>query len=37
MTDAVAPDLLTPEGDLMVLPQRHAIDGAYAARLRRAT
>jgi 16S rRNA (cytosine967-C5)-methyltransferase len=29
------PDLLSPEGDLMILPQRHGIDGAYAARLRR--
>ena len=34
-TDAVSPDLLSPEGDLMVLPQRHGTDGAYAARLRR--
>jgi 16S rRNA (cytosine967-C5)-methyltransferase len=28
-------ELLSPEGDLMVIPQRHGIDGAYAARLRR--
>jgi 16S rRNA (cytosine967-C5)-methyltransferase len=28
-------DLLSPEGDLTVLPQRHQMDGAYAARLRR--
>ena len=34
-TSAVSPDLLTPEGDLMVLPHRHGTDGAYAARLRR--
>jgi 16S rRNA (cytosine967-C5)-methyltransferase len=34
-TGAVAPQLLSPEGDLMVLPQRHGMDGAYAARLRR--
>jgi 16S rRNA (cytosine967-C5)-methyltransferase len=34
-TRAVSPDLLTPEGDLMVLPHRHGTDGAYAARLRR--
>jgi 16S rRNA (cytosine967-C5)-methyltransferase len=34
-TSAVSPDLLSPEGDLMVLPHRHSIDGAYAARLRR--
>jgi 16S rRNA (cytosine967-C5)-methyltransferase len=28
-------DLLSPAGDLTVLPQRHQMDGAYAARLRR--
>jgi 16S rRNA (cytosine967-C5)-methyltransferase len=27
--------LLSPDGDLMALPHRHATDGAYAARLRR--
>ena len=27
--------LLSPEGDLMILPQRHGMDGAFAARLRR--
>ncbi len=32
----VPPALLTPEGDLMVLPQRDGMDGAYGARLRRA-
>jgi 16S rRNA (cytosine967-C5)-methyltransferase len=31
---AMAPDLLTPEGDLLVLPHRHGGDGFYAARLR---
>jgi 16S rRNA (cytosine967-C5)-methyltransferase len=34
-TGAASPDLLSPEGDLMVLPHRHGTDGAYAARLRR--
>jgi 16S rRNA (cytosine967-C5)-methyltransferase len=29
------PALLSPEGDLMILPQRDQMDGAYAARLRR--
>jgi 16S rRNA (cytosine967-C5)-methyltransferase len=28
-------ELLTPRGDLMILPHRHRMDGAYAARLRR--
>ncbi len=28
-------ELLTPSGDFMTLPQRHGVDGAYAARLRR--
>jgi 16S rRNA (cytosine967-C5)-methyltransferase len=28
--------LTSPEGDLMILPQRHHMDGAFAARLRRA-
>jgi 16S rRNA (cytosine967-C5)-methyltransferase len=32
---AVPDHLLTPAGDLMLLPQRHGTDGAYAARLRR--
>jgi 16S rRNA (cytosine967-C5)-methyltransferase len=35
VTSAVSADLLSPEGDLMALPQQHGIDGAYAARLRR--
>jgi len=34
-TEAVPPDLLSPQGDLMVLPQQHGMDGAFAARLRR--
>jgi 16S rRNA (cytosine967-C5)-methyltransferase len=33
----VPPALLTPEGDLMVLPHRDGTDGAYGARLRRAS
>jgi 16S rRNA (cytosine967-C5)-methyltransferase len=28
-------ELLSPAGDLRILPQRHGMDGAYAARLRR--
>jgi 16S rRNA (cytosine967-C5)-methyltransferase len=32
---AVAPELLETNAELRVLPQRHALDGAYAARLRR--
>lgn len=32
---AVPAELLTPDGDLLLLPQRHGTDGAYAARLRR--
>ena len=31
----VPAELLNPDGDLVVLPQRHGTDGAYAARLRR--
>jgi 16S rRNA (cytosine967-C5)-methyltransferase len=30
------PGLLSPKGDLMLLPQRHGTDGGFAARLRRA-
>jgi 16S rRNA (cytosine967-C5)-methyltransferase len=30
---SLAPDLLTPEGDLLTLPHRHGGDGFYAARL----
>jgi 16S rRNA (cytosine967-C5)-methyltransferase len=29
------PELLSPRGDLLILPQLHGMDGAYAARLRR--
>lgn len=32
---AIAAELLSPEGDLTILPQHHGIDGAFAARLRR--
>ncbi len=32
---AVPAELLTPNGDLLLLPQRHGTDGAFAARLRR--
>jgi len=32
-TRAVSPELLTPAGDLLILPQRDGIDGAFAARL----
>ncbi|HEX6432869.1 MAG TPA: RsmB/NOP family class I SAM-dependent RNA methyltransferase, partial [Gemmatimonadales bacterium] len=31
----IDPVLLSPVGDLTILPQRHGMDGAYAARLRR--
>ncbi len=34
-SSTVPPELVTPAGDLMLLPQRHGTDGAYAARLRR--
>jgi 16S rRNA (cytosine967-C5)-methyltransferase len=34
--DGVPADLLTPAGDLLLLPQRHGVDGAFASRLRRA-
>lgn len=32
---ALPPEFLTPVGDLMVLPHRHGMDGAFAARLAR--
>jgi 16S rRNA (cytosine967-C5)-methyltransferase len=35
--DAVPRPLLSSEGDLMILPQHHGMDGAYAARLRRSS
>lgn len=34
-SEAVPGSLLSPVGDLMILPQHHGVDGAYAARLRR--
>lgn len=34
--DGFPPGLLTEKGDLMTLPQRNRMDGAFAARLRRA-
>jgi 16S rRNA (cytosine967-C5)-methyltransferase len=34
--DDALPPLLTPKGDLMTLPHRDRMDGAYASRLRRA-
>ena len=36
-TGAVPSDYLDADGHLVVLPQRHGFDGAYAARLRRAS
>ncbi len=33
--DGIPDDMLSPVGDLVILPQRHSMDGAYAARLRR--
>jgi 16S rRNA (cytosine967-C5)-methyltransferase len=32
---AVPADLLSPEGELRILPQQHGMDGAFAVRLRR--
>jgi 16S rRNA (cytosine967-C5)-methyltransferase len=32
---AVPPTMLSPEGDLVILPQTHSMDGAYGSRLRR--
>lgn len=34
-SETFPPALLSPEGDLMILPHRDRMDGAYAARLRR--
>lgn len=34
-SSTVPDELLSPTGDLMILPQRHGMDGAFAARLRR--
>jgi len=35
--DVVPGELITPVGDLAILPQRHGVDGAYAARLVRSS
>jgi len=35
--DGFPASVTSPEGDLMILPQRHQMDGAFAARLRRST
>ena len=35
LAGTVPAELLTGEGDFQSLPQRHGVDGAYAARLRR--
>lgn len=35
-SDTFPPALMSEEGDLTILPQRHEMDGAFAARLRRA-
>ena len=35
-SETFPPALMSEEGDLTILPQRHEMDGAYAARLRRA-
>jgi 16S rRNA (cytosine967-C5)-methyltransferase len=34
--DAVPAELVSADGDLEILPQRHGMDGAFAARLERA-
>jgi 16S rRNA (cytosine967-C5)-methyltransferase len=34
-SDSFPAALTSPDGDLMILPQRHHMDGAFAARLRR--
>jgi 16S rRNA (cytosine967-C5)-methyltransferase len=33
--DGMPVEMLSPVGDLVILPQLHGMDGAYAARLRR--
>jgi 16S rRNA (cytosine967-C5)-methyltransferase len=33
--DRVPAELLTPDGDVLILPEAHGTDGAYAARLRK--
>jgi 16S rRNA (cytosine967-C5)-methyltransferase len=35
-SETFPPALMSEEGDLTILPQRHEMDGAFAARLRRA-
>jgi 16S rRNA (cytosine967-C5)-methyltransferase len=35
-SETFPPTLMSEEGDLTIMPQRHDMDGAYAARLRRA-
>jgi 16S rRNA (cytosine967-C5)-methyltransferase len=35
-SETFPPALMSEEGDLTIVPQRHEMDGAYAARLRRA-
>jgi 16S rRNA (cytosine967-C5)-methyltransferase len=35
LNPAIPEELLSPQGDLAILPQRHRMDGAYAARLRK--
>jgi 16S rRNA (cytosine967-C5)-methyltransferase len=35
-SETFPPALMTEDGDLTIVPQRHQMDGAYAARLRRA-
>jgi 16S rRNA (cytosine967-C5)-methyltransferase len=35
-SETFPPALMSEEGDLTIMPQRHEMDGAYAARLRRA-
>lgn len=35
-TEVIPADLLSPEGDLTILPQYHEMDGAFAVRLRHA-
>mgnify|MGYP001412522790 FL=1 len=35
--NAVPAELRSPAGDLVLLPERHGTDGAYAARLRKLT
>jgi len=36
-SDGFPATLVSPDGDLMILPQRHHMDGAFAARLRRSS